>query len=95
TILSDVFKVILGVLINGMQAITKLLVIVCIFVLLMFVDPILALSVSCVLGGAYVGFYLLLSRKMARAGSVASLINAKQYQIVNETLGVIKEIKVL
>lgn len=94
-ILSDVFKVILGILINGMQAITKLIVIGCIFVLLLFVDPVLAVSVCGVLGGAYVGFYLLFSRKMASMGALASYINGKQYQIVNETLGAIKELRVL
>ncbi len=94
-ILSDVFKVILGILINGMQAITKLIVIGCIFVLLLYVDPVLAISVCGVLGGAYVGFYLLFSKKMAATGAFASYLNAKQYQIVNETLGAIKELRVL
>jgi len=95
TILSDVYKVVTGVFVNGLQAIAKLIVIVCLFSLLIYVSPFLALFVGGMLGGAYLLFYFLLSKKLSTQGAAATLINGKQYQIVNETLGAIKEVKVL
>lgn len=94
-VLSDVYKVVTGILINGMQSVTKLIIVLCIFSLLFIVNWSLALFVGGVLGGAYGVFYLLLSKKLSSHGARASTINGKQYQTVSETLGAIKELKVL
>lgn len=94
-ILSDVYKVVTGILINGMQSITKLIVVLFIFALLLAINWSLALFVGGVLGGAYAIFYVLLSKKLSAYGARASIINGKQYQVVTETLGAIKELKVL
>lgn len=94
-ILSDVYKVVTGILINGMQSITKFIVVLFIFALLLVINWSLALFVGGVLGGAYAIFYVLLSKKLSAYGARASIINGKQYQVVTETLGAIKELKVL
>lgn len=94
-ILSDVYKVVTGILINGMQSITKLIVVLFIFTLLFAINWSLALFVGGVLGSAYTVFYVLLSKKLSAYGTSASSINGKQYKVVTETLGAIKELKVL
>lgn len=94
-ILSDVNKLVLGVLIGGLLASAKLVVIFCIFVLLLLIDLKLALTVGSVLGGAYVLVYYFVYKRLSLAGTRALLMQSKKTQCILEAFGGIKEIKFL
>ncbi|MCL2365851.1 MAG: ABC transporter ATP-binding protein/permease [Oscillospiraceae bacterium] len=88
-------EVIQGVLMNGLQLLTELMVIVLILILLLIIDPISTLSIGAVLGGAAVLYYFLLKGKMDDAAKRQNIYGAKMVKAVNEGLGSIKEVKVL
>lgn len=94
-ILSDVNKLVLGVLMGGLLASAKLVVIFCIFVLLLMIDSKLALTVGGVLGGAYLLVYYFVYKRLSQAGTSALLAQSKKTQCVLEAFGGIKEIKFL
>jgi ATP-binding cassette, subfamily B, bacterial PglK len=66
-----------------------------ILILLVVVDPSLALVVASVLGGAYATIYMALRKRLNRIGELRLAANTAQFKAVNEALGGIKDIKVL
>ena len=62
--------------------------------LLIFVNPILALTVGAVLSFAYIFIYKLMSKFLLRIGSESSYANRDRYKAVSEIFGAIKEIKI-
>ena len=59
------------------------------------VDPMLALAVVLVLGGAYGAVYMMVRRKQARLGRVRINANEERYKVAAEAFGGIKDVKVL
>jgi len=94
-IISEVSRVVIGVLIPGMQAIARVVIAIFIVVLLFLVDPALAFSVSLVLGSVYSFFYYLIRKKLYRIGSEASLSARERFIAANEAFGGIKDLKLL
>jgi ABC-type multidrug transport system fused ATPase/permease subunit len=94
-ILAEVDRLVTGIFINGMQSISKVTLIACIFVLLIIIEPWLALTVMAVFGGAYLLIYRIIRKKLATAGKMSSAVNGVRYQLIDESLGAIKELKVL
>ena len=87
--------VIQGVLMNGLQMLTELMVVVFILVLLLIVDPISTLSIGVVLGGVGGLYYLLLKRKLDEAAKRQNIHATNMIKAVREGLGSIKDVKIL
>lgn len=91
----EVDRLVVGIFINMMQSVAKLVMILCVLTLLLMIEPFLALSVMVILGGAYFIIYGLLRRKLAEAGRIASETSSVRYQVIHELMGAIKELKIL
>lgn len=95
TILSEVQQVVEGVLTPMLNIVARLLVSVALVILLIVLDPMLALAVVLVLGGAYGSLYGLIKAKQRRLGRDSVSANEDRFRAVNEALGGIKDVKVL
>jgi len=87
-------SVIQGVLMNGLQFLTEIMVIVFILALLLIVDPISTLSIGAVLGGVAAFYYFLVKGRIDDSASKQNIYGAQMVKTVNEGLGSIKDVKV-
>jgi len=94
-ILDEVRTVTVFVLLKLVMIIKNLLLTVFIFCLLLFIDPILSLTVSIVLGGVYAIFFAVINKTLNRIGKERTEANELRFKIVYEALSGIKELKVL
>lgn len=94
-VLAEVRTVIALILSPIMQALSGILVSFFILVLLLIVNPTIAVTVILVLGGAYSIIYLIAARRLATIGQVQFKANTMKYKIANETLAGIKDLKIL
>ena len=95
TILTEVLKVVSGVFANCLQLFARSFVILFIFTFLIIIDVRLALTVFSVLGIAYFLMYRFVRRRLFHAGKIASEITSSRIQTITETIGAIKELKIL
>ncbi|OZC03436.1 ABC transporter ATP-binding protein [Rubricoccus marinus] len=95
SILSEVQTVMNGVLSPALNVLARFLVVVALIVLIILLDPLLALATVLVLGGAYGGIYYLVRTKQRRLGRQKVQANEKRYKITGEAFGGIKDVKVL
>ena len=94
-ILTETEAVVSGAIIPAMQLITKAMVVLLMLIMLMFIDPLLAITVALTIGTAYSATYILIRRKLLDNGQLSSEANAQNYKFTNEALGGAKEIKLL
>jgi ATP-binding cassette, subfamily B, bacterial PglK len=94
SVLSEVGQVVGGVLLQSMELLAKSCVAVALIILLVIVDPLMALAVAAVLGGAYALIYTAIRRYLSRIGEDRVLANKERFQMTQEALGGIKEVKV-
>ena len=80
---------------NGMRLLREGLVLVVVFVLLLWLDPLVSLLVMVLMGAASGGFYVAVRRSLARRGQLVQTHWARFVHVVNQGLGAIKEAKVL
>ncbi|MEC4685995.1 MAG: ABC transporter ATP-binding protein [Nitrospirota bacterium] len=92
-ILMEVHRVIGGVLMPGMQVLTKLVVALSILGLLVVVDPLLAVTVAVVLGGAYATVFGLVRMKLTRIGKTSAEARTQCFKVASEALGGVKDLK--
>jgi len=92
-ILLEVLQIINGVVVPGLQAIANAVAVVGIVIMLVVVNPFLALVLAVVLGGAYVGLYLSIRHYLDRIGRDRVVANQQRYQAANEAMGAIKDLK--
>jgi ATP-binding cassette, subfamily B, bacterial PglK len=92
-VLSEVGQVVQGSLMPMIQVIAHGAVVLAILVLLIVVDPKLALAVAMGLGGAYFAVYMLLRRYLGRLGADRVNANQERFRVMQETFGGVKEIK--
>ena len=95
TILSEVQQVIQGVLTPVLTIMARSLVVLALTGLLIVIDPMLALAIVLVLGGAYGGLYLLVKTKQRRLGQERVAANQERFKVTGEAFGGIKDVKVL
>lgn len=93
-VLSEVTNVIQGVVYQFMVFASNVIVALLLFLLLISVDPVLAVLVTLVLGGAYAGVFLLVNRRLSRVGHGRVVENRERFKIVQEAFGGIKDVKV-
>ncbi len=94
SILYEAGQIINGVLVPIMQLVAHGLVAIFLIALLMFIDFMLVLIVSLVLGGAYLIIFVVIRRYLSRIGADRVLANQQRFKISQEALGGIKEVKI-
>jgi ATP-binding cassette, subfamily B, bacterial PglK len=94
-ILAEVQQVVNGLLVPGMLTLANIMVVVFILIFLLILNPLRAIIVSLALGSGYVIVFTLLQRRMARYGDESVQANKERFQLANEALGGVKEIKLL
>lgn len=93
-ILSEVQQAVTGVILPILEILSRGTVALFIFVMLLAVEPILAILLTVVLGGAYFGIYRLLKQKLYNIGKIRYQNNTDRYKAVNETFGDVKLLKI-
>ncbi len=94
TVLNEVHQVVDTTLIPAMNLIVHGTVASALILLLIFVDPILALTIGLILGSVYLFIFKISSRLLARIGSERISANSKRFMVLSEAFGAIKELKV-
>ena len=94
-ILSEVFIFITGVLFPLMQILSGAIVALFILAILIAADPVLAILVTIVLGGAYIFIYKMVKKKLQDIGEHRLKANTECYKVVDEAFGGIKVLKLL
>jgi ATP-binding cassette, subfamily B, bacterial PglK len=94
TILSEVGAVVGGGLTPLMNLIAQSTVALALLILLIIVDPLLALSVGVVLGLSYAGIFVVMSGWLKRLGQSRIKANQERFTAVSEAFGAAKEVKV-
>lgn len=94
TILSEVQTVVNNGMIPLMTLMAQSTVALALLVLLIIVDPLLAMSAGLVLGLSYAGIFALMSEKLKHLGEVRIKANQERFTVVSEAFGAAKEVKV-
>lgn len=94
TVLSEVRTIIDGCLAPMMQLISQVFVTTALMLLVVLVDPLLALSVGLVLGIAYAATFLLMGRLLTTAGNERIQANADRYTALSEAFSSVKAVKI-
>jgi len=94
-ILSEVASVTTGILIPLMNMISRGIVALFIFAMLVIIKPLLALSVMVILGIAYIFIFRMFKKKLSDIGDKRFSENAELYKVVVEAFGGIKQLKLL
>lgn len=94
-VLYEVITIINRAFIPGMQLIAKSIITTLLLLLLLIIDPMLAFVLAIFLGGAYIGIYVNVRRKLASISKRVLSDNQMKYKIVTEALYGIKDIKLL
>ena len=84
-----------GVLIPAMKSMAFGITAVMIVGFLFWVNPLLALAVTLIFGGAYLLVYLTIRRALLRIGRERMQANTQRFQAVDEAFGSVKEVKIL
>ncbi len=92
-VLSEVGRVVLGVLLPFMQMLTKALAVVSILCVLLYKEPALTLGIVVFLSSTYLLTYKLVQKRLEKYGSIHSKSNELRYRIVGDLLAGIKVIK--
>ncbi|MFC3703884.1 ABC transporter ATP-binding protein [Devosia honganensis] len=94
TVLAEVGEVVGGALLPMMQLVSQAVVASCIILLVILVDPVVATISVVVLGLAYGGIYMGVRNLISRIGQDRLEANRQRFQIAQEALSGIKEVKV-
>ena len=91
----EVFRVINGGILSAINIVSKGLTALCILTFLILVDPVIALVVGGGLGSSYAIIYWSIRLKLRRIGVLVTHLGTDRLRYINESLGGIKELKVL
>ena len=93
-VLNEVTNVVRNILVSIMQSAARIIVNLCIFSLLIAVDPLLTVIVFVVLGGAYCLVYMLVRKQLGRVGRLRIAAAAEKHKAIAEIFAGIKDLKV-
>lgn len=94
TILSEVSSVTNGCVLPLMSLITQSAVVISIVVMLLFIDPFLAVSVSLIFGLSYSFIFIIIRGYLVKIGNERFIANKFRFSIISEAFGAFKQIKV-
>jgi ABC-type bacteriocin/lantibiotic exporter with double-glycine peptidase domain len=95
SVLSEVDQVVTGALMPAMQLTNNVMFLLFLIVMLVVVQPELALPFIAALGGVYLLIFWISCRYLRRAGEIRIRANSERFRLSSEALGGIKEVKVL
>jgi ABC-type bacteriocin/lantibiotic exporter with double-glycine peptidase domain len=93
-ILSDVDQVVWGVIKPILTVISYGLVVICMIVILVFYDPIMALSTAIVIVFFYTVMFMMVKKMMSKISREYSKANEERYQSCQEVFGGIKDVMI-
>ena len=93
-VLAEVNQVVHHALFPAMRIVAGGLVAVCLMLLLIAVDPLLAVGIGGFLGCGYALIYFFLRVRLRRIGVVRMQVNEARYHVVQEAFGGIKDVKI-
>jgi len=94
-ILGQVDRFVNSALLSSLQLISGAVISLCIIVLLVALNPLLALLVSLVLGCAYLFIFAVIRKYIIRKGREQVKYDTLKYKYINEAFGGVKDIKIL
>ncbi len=94
-ILSEIDVVINQAILPSLNLLTYAILTVTLVSFLVVVDPILAMILSIVFGGFYVTMYMTIRKYLSKIGQKRAKANSQRFKITSETIGGIKDLKVL
>ena len=95
TILSEAGEVVYQAVKPALEVISHAFVVLALIILLVIVDPLLALAVASTVGGTYAIIYLVIRGFLNRIGRDRVLANKQRFEAAGEALGGIKDIKMI
>jgi ABC-type multidrug transport system fused ATPase/permease subunit len=93
--MGDINTFVADVLINLLHMISGIIISLSIIILLIIINPLLALLISSVLGVSYVIIFLLVRQYLTKKGQERNALNTLRYKFFIEAFGGIKDIKIL
>ena len=94
-IITEVHRIVVGIVTPFMYMITRTIIALCILALLITMDPFLALLVFLVCGGSYAVVFMLSRKKLSLNGIISTHAQGQRFKIVSEGFGGIKDLKLL
>ena len=95
SVLAEVQSLVGGVLIPAMRLLAQAVSLSFLVILLILVNPGVAITAALGLGGAYILIFLAVRRYLGRIGKTRLAANKARFQIAQEVMGGIKEVKLL
>jgi ATP-binding cassette, subfamily B, bacterial PglK len=92
-VLNEINRSIGGTVLPALNVLSKLIVTLFIFILLIYIDPKIALFSTVVLGLAYGAIYKFVRKKLHNIGIETNEANFQMYKVANESMSGIKDIK--
>jgi ABC-type multidrug transport system fused ATPase/permease subunit len=94
-ILGDISSFINNVFIKFLNLISAVILSLAIIILLIIINPLLALLISLILSLSYIVIFAIVRNYLAKKGIERSIHNTLRYKYINEIFGGIKDIKIL
>lgn len=92
-ILSEIDRVVKGVVLQALQAISKAILTIVVFTFLIYINPFIAIISVLSIGGAYFIFYIISRSYLSTIGEKQSIALFQRYRTVDEAMMGIKDIK--
>jgi len=92
-VLTEVERVTTGIFMQSLLILSKIVVALFLFLLLLFVNPIIAIILVIFLGGTYSLIFKFVKQRLHHIGGATTEENFKRFKIANEAFSGIKEIK--
>ena len=93
-VLVEVDRAVGGALIPAMRLLAHATVVVALLVLLLMIEPMIALLAGAVFGGSYVIIFLFSRRTLSSIGNVVLRANHERFKIIGEALRGIKDVRI-
>lgn len=90
---NEVTRLVSGVIVPGIQLLTKVIIAFFIIILLVVIDPYIAMLIAATFGGSYVVLYGLVFRKLNQLSQRANDTRRAQFKLAGEAFEGIKELK--
>jgi ABC-type multidrug transport system fused ATPase/permease subunit len=93
--MGDVNVFVADILINFFHMVSGVIISLSIIILLIIINPLLALLISSILGFLYIVIFFLVRKYLVRKGRERNTLNTLRHKFFNEAFGGIKDIKIL
>ncbi len=94
-IMSEVSRVVTGIMVPLLMGITKVVTALFLVLMLVVIDPVVALTAMVFLGAVYFLISIAIRRKLTNNGRILSEISMMRFKLVSEAFGGIKDTKIM